>query len=570
MLRKVLRPTTANEESALLKHRNLLTSSPPDLNQDFLRFAKEEVRRLFRHGWDRPYYSAACAHYSPSGSATSSSSRKVGGLSRDLCGTETAFTTFTRATREYDVEEWDPRAPVSLPSPVVKVAAVKENGKVRVVTVGNAEQSRLKPLHEAIYNRLTKEKWCLRGDAKPSSFADFRSRQGEVFVSGDYESATDFLDIETTEELLKIVLHQAVTVPPPVKDLAMSSLRNVLQYPDGQRVTQVRGQLMGAYLSFPLLCLRNYLAFRYLVRDPSIPVRINGDDIVFRARPSVAESWMDGIERTGLKLSKGKTLQLSERFSLNSTFFEARARRRPWLCPVIRAKSLLSRECPPDGESYRAYLSGWSRSGFTWESRRRKIGALWLRKKRPAIDALGRGVWGLGIPALPSEIHEAGLVRVESFFNPALRHGRIRCPVPKLAFDPNPDLMYRKGDKEEVRRVAPRVVKEWQEGARHAFHCWSWNHVRDNGMMEKQWKDSVRSGLGGAIRNFLGLLKKSSKLYRGRGYNLPLGNPPKRKKKVLWIPKDWIPRTHEVTFEPSTCVGEPSGLPDRLELAGRT
>jgi len=79
---------------------------------------------------------------------------------------------------------------------------------------------------------------------------------------------------------------------------------------------------MGNYMSFPLLCLQNYLAFRYLVRRP-VPVKINGDDIVFRALPSEFQTWSDGVARCGLTLSKGKTAVSDRWFSLNSTFFTA-------------------------------------------------------------------------------------------------------------------------------------------------------------------------------------------------------------------------------------------------------
>jgi len=464
----------------------------------------------------------------------------------------------------------------------VKVGVVKENGKVRVVTAMPSEMSRLKPLHEALYERLTKEKWCLRGDAKPSAFREFTEKEGEVFVSGDYESATDFLDIETTEFLMEIILRNARVIPPEIRDAAMSSFRCDLFYPGdkesgtkGETVRQVRGQLMGAYLSFPLLCLRNFLSFAFLTRGKALPVKINGDDIVFRARPEVATTWMEGVERTGLKLSKGKTLVHQFKFSLNSTFFLARKRRAPALCPVIRAKSLLNRDSPPDEGGFRSFMSGWTRGGFSpfWERASRKVGGLWLRSKRPAIDALGRGVWGLGVKATPSQLHESNLVGVETYFNPGGR--RFRIAPARIPVYAEQELPYRRATREEVKRVAPARLKEWDEGLSQWFHHRAWTVVRrrEEAFHDWWWKECKETGAAAAIRSFFRLLNvRKSKaivtLFRSKavvpGYgpeersslsvavdagryarlpslSLPLGTPPPVTKKSVWVPLEWEP-----------------------------
>jgi hypothetical protein len=97
---------------------------------------------------------------------------------------------------------------------------------------------------------------------------------------------------------------------------------------------------MGNAVCFPLLCLQNYLAFRFFVRR-HVPLRINGDHIVFRSTPEEAKVWSDGVQRCGLKLSLGKTLFSSKFFSLNSTFFVA-GKARVRLAPVVRSTALFS------------------------------------------------------------------------------------------------------------------------------------------------------------------------------------------------------------------------------------
>jgi hypothetical protein len=108
---------------------------------------------------------------------------------------------------------------------------------------------------------------------------------------------------------------------------------------------QRRGQLMGTFLSFPLLCLVNYLTFKFLVpRD--VPVRVNGDDIVFRATPEEVEVWSRGVGAAGLVLSTGKTLVDPEFFVLNSTMFKG-SPQRVRLVPFVRARALMTRPDTP-------------------------------------------------------------------------------------------------------------------------------------------------------------------------------------------------------------------------------
>jgi hypothetical protein len=474
----------------------------------------------------------------------------------------------TGSSREFDKEEWSSLDQKHFKErrTRVKVSCVKENGKVRVVTVGPPEQAYSKPVAEALYNRLTKEKWLLRGEAKPTCFREFGRVDGEVFVSGDYESATDFMDIETTEYILGIILDNARVIPPEVRTYCIHSLRHVVVYPDGSTVRQSCGQLMGDYLSFPLLCLRNYLPFAFLTRSTSgklPPCKINGDDIVFRSSMGVAVEWMDGVRRCGLKLSKGKTLISADTFSLNSSFFLARHGRLPDLCPVIRSKSLIFRESAPDGSAYAGFMRGWQRSGVEWERRQRKVGALWLRSARRAIDALGRGTWGLGVRAVPSVLHTAGLVAVETYFNPGGRREKITPPaLPTVVIG----SAWVKVPRSEVRGVPRKVLKEWDKAVAQTMHGESWGLLRDPTAGERVWKEAKETGVSGAVRNFLKLLKKplryGGRLCYYRGWNLPLGNMPCYKEKGVWVPRDREPQKVRVDFRCPERVQLMAALPD--------
>nr|UJQ91966.1 MAG: putative RNA-dependent RNA polymerase [Botourmiaviridae sp.] len=531
LLRKVLPTTSDNEAAALAKHRRILSTPLPPRDPEFTLFCSRVTHTLFPPGWDTSY-PAACARFSPSGSATLCAPRRKGGQSATFKGRRNDFLRTTLLSDEHPYGE----SPADFDDPwfrnQAKVSVVKENGKCRVVTICGPEDARLKPLHEAIYDRLTKEKWLLRGAARPQSFKEFEERKGEVFVSGDYESATDHLDIETTEVILRVVLRNARMVPKHIKEEAFGSLRKDLRYGE-DTIRQECGQLMGNYLSFPLLCLRNYLTFRFL-HPRDVPLKVNGDDIVFRTTPHEAETWMNGVRDCGLILSKGKTLVDQRTFSINSTFFQARFRRAPYHVPVIRAKSLLPDGDIPTGGAYHGFLSGWARHGEEWERRRRIVGALWLRAKRRAIDALGRGVWGLGIRARPAELHTAGLVPLQAFFNP---RGKQALVVPPLPPTTKEKLGFHKVERKEVRRVAPAKVADWQRQLGERFSEVSWSTLK---IPAQDRFDEAAGGLRSAYCRYRRLLRRWWAPVGLTGYpNDALGDMPVAEKKDVWVPDDW-------------------------------
>jgi hypothetical protein len=83
------------------------------------------------------------------------------------------------------------------------------------------------------------------------------------------------------------------------------------------------GQMMGSLLSFPLLCLQNFLAFRWARASCArrLPLLINGDDILFQSDEAFASRWMDVVASVGLKVERSKTSISLEFGSLNSTLF---------------------------------------------------------------------------------------------------------------------------------------------------------------------------------------------------------------------------------------------------------
>jgi hypothetical protein len=361
--------------------------SPTKLDPQFLNFASSAIKRLFPTGWDKKYMSS-CDSTVVGSSASLNHPRSEGG----------ARSAWTDASLGDAVYRRMAKGEIQIPplDPLRKVTVVKDGIKLRMVTVASHIQWLLKPLHTIMYNHLTNKEPFLRGDAKPSSFKGFSSARGEYFVSGDYESATDNIPLELSEFLLSAILDQCEHVPVAIRQLAIASLRGVLSH-DDKLVVQQSGQLMGNLLSFPLLCALNFLVFKFSIRR-RVPVRINGDDIAFRATPQEIARWFNTVGRCGLVVSVGKTLVHKAFFSLNSTFFLAKECAQPACIPVIRSKCIYKPFDDPDPVG----LRGRSRtvaSKFWLEARRVIVHAI-LRIHAKVVSGASCSVnRGLGIKA---------------------------------------------------------------------------------------------------------------------------------------------------------------------------
>jgi hypothetical protein len=299
-------------------------SVPEPVSQEFHQTIWSTIPLLFPKGWDRKYEDYAHRAYI-SRKASFEVKLGAGGAARaaaDHCMGRHEFLSLVMTG-------------ASIP-PTRRVSIVSKDGKQRIVTVASYLQHQLLPLHLLMYDHLSRKDWILRGDAKGSKFSSFVRKKDEVFVSGDYEDATNNFQSVVSREVLKAILFHAYHVPEGIKAAAMDSLTGFLSYsPCGNQAMattfpQNNGQMMGNFLSFPLLCVVNYLgvvhAFGY-ARTNSIPLKINGDDIVFRSTRSEAELWFTKVREAGLVLSKGKTLVQPFYFSLNSRFFVACDRR---------------------------------------------------------------------------------------------------------------------------------------------------------------------------------------------------------------------------------------------------
>lgn len=391
--RKLL-PSADVDVSAYAEH---MSTPVPPADERFLRFCRKEIVRMFKPGWDRRWRDFV-RQTTPSGSACIGTARGDGGARAQLVG-----------RREWFLQTAFGLNDVTIPS-VRKLGKVSDSGKTRIVSSSPWESVLLSPLHRLLYSHLSRFDWLLRGEADPGSFQPFVRKSGEVFVSGDYESATDNLKMDVAISILRGILSTARYIPKTVRREALASLQCLLD--DGELHSQKRGQLMGNYLSFPLLCLQNYLAFRYFCGF-TVPVRVNGDDIVFRCRPDVYRRWADGVSSTGLTLSVGKTMVHRRFFCINSKYFRARGVKEPVVVPILRA-SCLYRSCEDPNQ-----IAGWAnRIGEGFDAARRDtLQVAVLRRNHKAIRCAQRSVTrGLGVKTSAGVITRAGLREWEGFY----------------------------------------------------------------------------------------------------------------------------------------------------------
>jgi hypothetical protein len=179
-------------------------------------------------------------------------------------------------------------------------------------------------------------------------------------------------------------------------------------------VEQLRGQLMGNLLSFPLLCLYNFCAFKYFVRR-KVPLKINGDDIVFKATDHEYACWKDGLEKVGLRLSAGKTFVHRRFFSINSTYFWAHAKRVEELGVMRLGMLAVPDSCENLGKTHNVFVRCFR--GKT----RMLASALFLGIQRRFFKSGGRSLlspspMGFGVRTCLEALGRAGLVERECWY----------------------------------------------------------------------------------------------------------------------------------------------------------
>ncbi|APG77256.1 RNA-dependent RNA polymerase [Wenling narna-like virus 4] len=294
-------------DETLKDHQELLSSPSERTDEKTVDDILEIVDKLFPYGWD--LNKGICG-------PLPTKAVYEGGVATQYVFPEEACSLIQQAKLTYD------RFLHMRKHFKVKAVAVQQPGKIRVITKSEYSLKCLMPLQNALMDQLRNNpSFCLtRKECEENDFDIFLEEKG-AFVSGDYKSATDNLNLDLQYYIMQRILFNSVT--PWVKSLWMVALREVsshkIEYEKLQSIDQVRGQLMGSLLSFPLLCIINYSIFHILF--PNKKVLINGDDILFRASQQEYDLWKVKVLSVGLQLSIGKNYFSNEIFTINSKFY---------------------------------------------------------------------------------------------------------------------------------------------------------------------------------------------------------------------------------------------------------
>jgi len=536
----LFRKTLPSPSPDLNQFMDQISTPAPDADPEFLDFCTKKVEEIFRVGWDCNLYPNAALNSTVSVSSCAERSRMFGGCRSWVLDSQMP----NISCREDFVESVLTVKEYQRPRPS-KLTAIDTGGKWRKITVPSGNQSLLKPLHQSIYNHLSRFPWLLRGDAKASCFKDFNGEKGEIFVSGDYESATDFLNSHVSKHVLSKILQQCRSVPIGIQQMAMDSLSlSVILKNEGSPeriVEQVSGQMMGYLLSFPLLCLINFLTFKYAV-PRKVPLRINGDDIVFRCTPEEKTKWFALVGASGLKLSVGKTMVSSRFFTLNSALFVSTNRGCSAL-PFIRSSALFPKSKDPEAVlglrgRFNSFCPNYS------GDRRSLLRVHWLKLNRSVIDVSRRSVTrGLGLCVSFAELVSSGQWAREAWYLSLEKEDPLPAPIGPYSCRPTGYKYI----------CVPHITKEIRsagEGVAAAFVDAAWN--RPNNDIVNDWFAEMRNGtfdwgywaesrsknarkrarlLGLSVANARRFLRPSRKLYSSSSF--------KSIKHGVWVPENF-------------------------------
>lgn len=239
--------------------------------------------------------------------------------------------------------------------PRCQVVGLKEALKIRCISKGPpVTYFVLKPFQKLMWKQLQKF-WNFELTGTPITTELMNRRFGRLgpnyrLHSGDYSSATDELHSWASEQFCDSFFEVAEKSlgfsMGPFSELFKRALTGHIYVDEelGEK-PQMRGQLMGSIISFPVLCIANFAMSRaawevahqrVLRRITDYPIWINGDDILTAylnlRYPSV---WKGFGNVMGLSESVGKTYDSKVFCSINSHFFMQDENARWFLIPYV-------------------------------------------------------------------------------------------------------------------------------------------------------------------------------------------------------------------------------------------
>lgn len=253
-----------------------------------------------------------------------------------------------------------------------KVVAVEKPAGVRIVTIHDANMAAaIQPAQKQLLNAWKSCPYTTMMDGVEEKINSILKRTEDyrfseqwsarypddewVWISGDYKDATDLLKMSATwcalvglegfgllNYDLCFASLQPLKVHYPPKGAYPKRRYKQSKEEKAEFESQTNGQMMGHWLSFPLLCIINYATIiltinRWIEMSKDIweaelrarcgqilrrNVLINGDDILFRCPKSFYQLWLKTVGEFGFKVSMGKNYQSPDFVMINSRYFK--------------------------------------------------------------------------------------------------------------------------------------------------------------------------------------------------------------------------------------------------------
>lgn len=274
-------------------------SQPPPPSDEYLEHVRRVSAHIFTAGWDS-HYRSFVGNYLPNPTA-----RKPLRSRADLLWAGRREEFFNATLRETDLP----------PSLTARYKEVMSAGKVRPLLIFDEFVDLLGPMHKCMYRHLQGLDWLLCGPPTEERMESTCVREYQTSV--DLVNATDGLHHSVIEVILDTAFFSSCWIPRSLRALAKTSYRPLFES-RGQLLRVTHGQMMGSYLSFPLLCIQSYCAASWAARfDDKARFLVNGDDCVISAsRGITVQDYPHGY-----RLNSDKTIVSRSVVDVNSTVF---------------------------------------------------------------------------------------------------------------------------------------------------------------------------------------------------------------------------------------------------------
>lgn len=436
--------------------------------------------------------------------------------------------------------------------------------KVRTITAGSIVTNGLyQPLQKLLWKAVHKFRpFELIGKEMSKKVVKDIVEESEDFVkrfvndpdfkywcSADYSGATDNLKAEISRIIIRGLSGDPITH----SVLERGMMDNTIRYStEGKKMgvghisdvglnecEQVNGQLMGCVFSFPILCLANMAAYCLSVAinsgygynnpgdgDPylrlpckwyDLPVRINGDDCLFKCSGSLYRTWEKTIRAFGFFKSTGKNYCKEDLIIINSSMYKnfsgtwelipyvnmgwATGVKKGGECEVGRVKveskgkvlePLVSLQAAYEAQCEHFAATGWTKGVKFWDETLFYFKAACLHYRKDAAISTKLFVGNAGPMSFGCE--DVRPVEYKNNIHRAFSHWLLYNSPDEIKSSPHPQSILDQGfyaleAKETAQINASMFLERWDKFKRWAGRAWNSRKLEFLGSPGLHWTE---------------------------------------------------------------------------------